>query len=164
LQTDADALTAQLPPGTDLKHEIKKPSTPAELAIVTAQNALKAVRSARTQVFNNRLDAAVTAFFLALVAAIFLISVREWILLLARKKLSVLRETAPTWLPDYAIAEARPLHAVGLLALSLALLREISGEARVDRAHQHCACEHRTREQAYLHTAEERYNGINRCC
>jgi ABC-type nickel/cobalt efflux system permease component RcnA len=113
---------------------------------------------------NLRLDAAVTAFFLALVAAIFLISLGEWILLLARKKLSVLRETEATWLPDYAVAEARPRHAAGLLALSLALLREISGEARVDRAQQHCACEHQTREHAYLATAEERYHGINRCC
>jgi carbon starvation protein len=125
---------------------------------------MKTVRATKRQMRNLQLDAAVTAFFLALVVAIFLISVREWILLLARKKLSVLRETEPTWLPDYAIAEAKPLHAAGLLALSLALLREISGEAKVDRAQQHCACEHKSREHAYLKTAEERYNGINRCC
>jgi carbon starvation protein len=124
----------------------------------------KAIRATKRQMRNLQLDAAVTAFFLALVVAIFVISVREWILLLARKKLSVLRETEPTWLPDYAIAEAKPLHAAGLLALSLALLREISGEAKVDRAHQHCACEQKSREHAYLKTAEERYNGINRCC
>jgi carbon starvation protein len=126
--------------------------------------AMKTVRATIRQMINLRLDAAVTAFFLVLVVAIFFISVWEWILLLARKKLAVLRETEPTWLPDYAIAEARPLHAAGLLALSLALLREISGEAKVDRAQQHCACEHKSREKAYLHTAEERYNGINRCC
>ncbi len=125
---------------------------------------MKTVRATKRQMRNLQLDAAVTAFFLALVVAIFLISVREWILLLARKKLSVLRETEPTWLPDYAIAEAKPLHAAGLLALSLALLREISGEAKVDRAQQHSACEHKSREHAYLKTAEERYNGINRCC
>jgi carbon starvation protein len=126
--------------------------------------AMKTVRAAKRQMRNLQLDAAVTAFFLALVVAIFLISMREWILLLARKKLSVLRETEPTWLPDYAIAEAKPLHAAGLLALSLALLREISGEAKVDRTQQHCACEQKSREHAYLKTAEERYNGINRCC
>ncbi len=60
----------------------------------------KAIAPLRKQVFNLRLDAAVTTFFLTLVAGIFLISVREWILLLARKKLAVLRETEPTWLPD----------------------------------------------------------------
>ena len=121
--------------------------------------------------FNLRLDAFVTAFFLALVVSIFLISVREWILLLARKKLAVLHETEPTWLPDYAVAEARPLHAASLLALGLALLREISGEAKVDRAEQlqqHTACAHHdhgsNREQAYLRTTEERYKGVNRCC
>ena len=131
----------------------------------------KAIAATTKQVFNLRLDAAVTAFFLALVAGIVLISVREWILLLARKKLAVLRETDPTWLPDYAVAEAKPLHAASLVALGLALLREISGEARVDRAeqlHRHTACAHHdhgsSREQAYLRTTEERYKGINRCC
>ncbi len=121
--------------------------------------------------FNLTLDAVVTAFFLTLVVAIFLISVREWILLLARKKLAVLHETEPTWLPDYAVAEAKPLHAASLLALGLALLREISGEAKVDRAEQlqqHTACAHghheSSREAAYLRTTEERYKGINRCC
>jgi carbon starvation protein len=128
------------------------------------QQARKAANGLRTQLFNNRLDAVVTGVFLALVVAIFFISVREWILLIARKKAASLRETAPTWLPDYAIAEAKPLHAASLIALGLALLREISGEAKVDRAEAHCECIHETREQAYLKTAEERYNGINRCC
>jgi len=121
--------------------------------------------------FNLTLDAVVTAFFLTLVVSIFLISVREWILLLARKKLAVLHETEPTWLPDYAVAEAKPLHAASLLALGLALLREISGEAKVDRAQQlaaHSTCAHghpeSSREAAYLRTTEERYKGINRCC
>ena len=132
------------------------------------------------QIKNLFLDAAVTAFFLALVAGIFLLSLREWVLLLARKKLAVLRETAPTWLPDYAVAEAKPLHAASLIAVSLALLREISGEAKVDRLQQQCACAEPprirlnvggstpgpclTREQAYVRAAEERYEGINRCC
>ena len=44
---------------------------------------------------------------LLLVVAIFFISVREWVLLLAQKKLATLRETPPTWLPDYALAEAK---------------------------------------------------------
>jgi carbon starvation protein len=171
LKQAADAALAVLPPGVDLKIQIKEAKTPEQKAIVLAQNAQAAFRSTRAQVFNNRLDAVITAFFLALVVSIFLISVREWILLLARKKLAVLRETEPTWLPDYAVAEAKPLHAASLMALGLALLREISGEARVDRAEQlqhHTACAHHdhgsSREQAYLQTTEERYKGINRCC
>ena len=47
----------------------------------------------------------VTASFLVLVAAVVLLSVREWILLLARRKVVQLRETDPVWLPDYASAE-----------------------------------------------------------
>jgi hypothetical protein len=97
-------------------------------------------------------------------------SAREWILLAARKKLAVLRETEPTWLPDYAVAESKPLHAASLIALTFALVREISGEAKVDRL-QHAGCDethvhttHTTREQAYLRAADERFNGINRCC
>ena len=131
-------------------------------------------------VFNAWLDAGVTAFFLALVAAIFLISLREWLLLLARKKLAELRETPPTWLPDYAVAEAKPLATASLITLGCALLRELSGEAKVDRLQQQCACAGPsrlrlnvddtstkpclTREQAYVRAAEERFEGINRCC
>ena len=131
-------------------------------------------------VFNAWLDAGVTAFFLVLVAAIFLISLREWLLLLARKKLSELRETPPTWLPDYAVAESKPLATASLIALGFALLRELSGEAKVDRLEQQCACAEPsslrlnvddtptkpclTREQAYVRAAEERFEGINRCC
>ena len=147
----------------------------------TVQN--KPIAQLSKQVFNLRLDAAVTAFFLALVAGIFLISVREWILLIARRKIAELHETPPTWLPDYAVAEANPLRAASLLVLGFALLREISGEARVDRLQQQCACAEParlrlnvseanaapaqpclTREQAYVRAAEERFTGINRCC
>jgi carbon starvation protein len=180
LQQAAQDFVAALPPGTRLDVKIKKPNTPEERAVVAAQSAERAVRSAQAQVFNNRLDAAVTAFFLALVVGIFLISLREWILLLARRKLAVLRETQPTWLPDYAIAETKPLRVASLLALTCALLRELSGEAKVDRLHQQCACaspgqirlnvDERaqtgcvTREEAYVRAAEERFHGINRCC
>jgi carbon starvation protein len=180
LRRNAEALVMALPPGTRLDAKIKDPQTSLARATAAAQTARRAVRSAEAQVFNNRLDAAVTGFFLALVAGIFLISVREWILLLAKKKISVLRETEPTWLPAYAVAEARPLHVTSLVALSFALLRELSGEAKVDRLHRPCACAEpgqfrlkvdgiartscMTREQAYVQAAEERFNGINRCC
>jgi len=152
-------------------------NTGEEAAIKAAE---KALRSNRTQSFNNKLDAVVTGFFLALVAGIFLISAREWLLLLARKKAAEPRETPPTWLPDYAVAEAKPFKLFSLLALAVALLREISGEAAVDRAQQHrTTCreglqvdllggglkqEALSRGEAYAASAERRFNEPNRCC
>jgi carbon starvation protein len=141
--------------------------------------AAKALRRNRTLEFNNYLNAAVTGVFLALVAAIFLISLREWILLLARKKLAELRETPPTWLPDYAVAESKPLHVASVVALALALVRELSGEARVARLQQECVCATQpvrlnvtgeapqpclTPGEAYVRAAEERFATVNRCC
>jgi carbon starvation protein len=126
----------------------------------------EATKSFRTNLilqFNNRLDAVVTAVFLALVAAVALLSVREWILLLARRKLAVLRETEPTWLPDYAIAEARPLHVASVLAVGLALLKELSGQSHLERA-QSNACHHQKPTEVYRDATEERFNGIRRCC
>jgi len=124
------------------------------------------------KIFNARLDTAVTALFLALVVGIFLISVREWILLLARRRLAEPRETPPTWLPDYAVAEGRPLHLFGLLALGLGLLRELSGEAHFERAKNEaatcaCASQHASQpndREIYARTLDQRYRGITRCC
>src|SRR5437867_8087036 len=64
----------------------------------------KLMKAAVRLCFNNYLDAVVAAAFLVLVALIVSISVREWILLLARKRLATLRESDPVWLPDYAMA------------------------------------------------------------
>ncbi len=132
------------------------------------------VATNRTQRFNNLLDAAVAGIFLVLVSAILLLSVREWILLLARKKAAELRETPATWLPDYALAKTRPLHLVSLLALAFALAKELSGEAHMERENQRllaCNCietnsQHKNhcRATAYLNTTEERFNGVRRCC
>src|SRR4030095_11364605 len=83
--------------------------------------------------------------FMMLVALIALVSVREWMLLLVRKRLAVLRESEPVWLPEYAIAEGKPLRIFGLFALAFALAKELSGEAELERARQHdqpCACPH----------------------
>jgi carbon starvation protein len=120
----------------------------------------------RVLYFNAVLDAAVTAVFLILVAAVFLISVREWILLLARKKAADLRETPPTWLPDYALAQAKPLSAVALLALAFALAKELSGEADIDRAKEThtCACTEKSDVKIYTEVTEARFKGVRRCC
>src|SRR5437667_3498638 len=93
-------------------------------------------RANKRLLFNNLLDACVAGFFLILVALIVAISVREWILLLARKRLATLRESEPVWLADHVLAESRPLAHFSLLALALALARELSGEAALDRAEQ----------------------------
>jgi carbon starvation protein len=146
----------------------------------TIKLAEKAGRENRTQIFNNVLDACVAAAFLSLVAIIFLMSVREWILLLARKKVAELRESPPVWLPDYAIAEAKPLHAASVITLGFALAKELSGEAQLERAQkaaQICECSHqenkrdetaqsapKTAEQVYLEVTEQRFKGVRRCC
>jgi hypothetical protein len=138
----------------------------------------KARQTNRVLHFNNLLDAGVAAAFLVLVSSIVMLSLREWILLLARRKLAVLRESEPVWLPDYGIAEAKPLHVMGLVALAFALAKELSGEAQIERTQQAanlCECAHpqvgcnedRKREQVqqlYLEVTEQRFNGVRRCC
>ena len=64
-----------------------------------------------------------------------LLSIREWILLLAKKRAADLRETAPVWLPHYELSAERPLHLFSLLALAFALARELSGESAIAREH-----------------------------
>jgi len=68
---------------------------------------------------------AVTGTFLLMIAAIVTLSAREWILLLARQRISRLSETSPIWLPEYALAEGKPRGRANLLLLALMLAREI---------------------------------------
>jgi carbon starvation protein len=175
----------------------KLPALEQALTIAKAAGNASAVEAAekglntnRTLYFNNVLDAIVAGVFLALVIMIVMLSVREWILLLARRRLAELRETPPVWLPQYAVAEGQPLRVLGLLALAFALARELSGEAQLERAQQSAlACqgassEHRCQnnskidlltergdgsarrkqEELYLRTLEERFSRLNRCC
>jgi hypothetical protein len=71
---------------------------------------------------------------MVLVLAIVLLSIREWVMLLGRRKPSILKETAPVWLPEYAVAESRSFKGAPLLAVAFALGKEISGEAELERA------------------------------
>ncbi|HOX58641.1 MAG TPA: carbon starvation CstA family protein [Candidatus Paceibacterota bacterium] len=141
------------------------------------------LRLNRVKRFNNSVDAVATGFFMVLVTAIVVLSVREWVLLLRRRRPAVLRETEPVWLPDYAIKESKPFRVAGVAALAFALAKELSGEAEMDRAAQdarRCECRHdgadkdladlrgirphKTDVQIYLQVAEKRFKGVKRCC
>lgn len=146
-----------------------------QVQIATAQKALHDNRVLR---FNQYLDAFVAAAFLILVAAIVLLCGIEWSLMLLRRRRIELKESPPTWLPDYAIVEGRPANALGLIALAVPLLKELSGEAGLERARQApatlCACENerqptshspaQNEQQLYLRITEARYKSIRRCC
>jgi carbon starvation protein len=165
----ARELTGKVP---SLEAALKAARTTGEKAVIV--DAEKALRTNRTLWFNNVLDASVAGAFLVLVSAVLLISVREWILLLARKRLAELRETPPVWLPDYAVAEGKPLKLLGLFALGLALAKELSGEARFERAREQAltcqggAHQDEGKKQAqaklFAEVTESRFNGVRRCC
>jgi carbon starvation protein len=166
-------------------HPTPDQQTEIDTLAATVKTATTALKENRTLHFNNRLDAVVAGIFLLLVSVIVVSSVREWILLLARKRLAQLQETTPVWLPEYAVAEGKPRRFFGLLALALALAKELSGEGAVDRAVAHaksCPCHEsdhasaaspatdpaaaarQARQQAYLTAAEQRFDGVRHCC
>jgi carbon starvation protein len=163
-------ILAEKQPSLDQAVQLAK-ATGNEAAVREAEKKAHANRVAR---FNDKLDAGVAGVFLCLVAAVVLLSIREWILLLARRKLAVLKETEPVWLPDYAIAESNPVNAAALLALGLGLLKEFSGEAHLQRAREaHAqssrpshdpASSHQLDAQIYVKATESRFTGIRRCC
>ncbi len=127
----------------------------------------QAVAANHAQQFNNLLDAAVAGTFLVLVTAIVLLSVREWMLLWSRRKPAVLHETAPVWLPDYALKEKGPnlRTAAGAAAIALGLAKELSGESQFERARQQaCVCEQHSDARIFAQVTEERFNGVRRCC
>ncbi|MDX1951952.1 MAG: carbon starvation CstA family protein [Verrucomicrobiota bacterium] len=135
------------------------------------ETARKAVKRNRVLWFNQYLDAVVASVFLLLSGFVFILSVIEWITLLAGKKIAQLRESPPVWLPDYAIAEGRPLKLFTLFALLFALLKELSGEAEHERtkAQALAACCHEHPHQLdekkqYADLLENRYNSVRRCC
>lgn len=146
--------------------------------------AKKDLRLNRVKRFNNTVDAAATGFFMVLVTAIVVLSAREWVLLLRGRRPAVLHETEPVWLPEYAVKESQPLRIAGAAALAVALAKELSGEAemeRVTRDTHRCECTHelgaanrpaalrdatarQTDVQVYLEVTEKRFKGVKRCC
>jgi hypothetical protein len=87
------------------------------------------------------------------------LSVREWWLLLVRRKPVRLHETEPVWLPEYKLAAARPLNLAGWITLGFAMARELTGEAAYQRAREEaaqvCVCP-RFRTQASLAASGDR--------
>lgn len=159
--------------------EAKLPAFEAKVATSLAASdtaaavlAQKAAHNTRTLVFNNRVDGVVTTIFIALVAAIVLLCLREWWLLLTRRKAADSSETPPVWLdPALDAGGLRPATALGAAALAFAMLKEISGEAAIEReqqAAQQCNCEeaqtYRGRQNAFLSATNRRFDGVRRCC
>jgi carbon starvation protein len=63
-----------------------------ESSIANGQVAFDQVAIVQRQIFNNRLDAAVTGLFVLMVIVILIDCAREWLAILSRRKLPVLRE------------------------------------------------------------------------
>jgi carbon starvation protein len=133
------------------------------------QAAEKALRNNKILIFNQLLDATVAAVFLLLVGAVASISLWEWYKLITGRRPARLQESPVVLLPDYAVAEGRPINAVSAAALGVILLKELSGEADVDRAlkrePEQCCVEHdQRREQLYIASLDAPYKSIRRCC
>jgi len=174
----AAALDTKLPA---LQQAVESARATGGEALATAE---KLVRENRTLHFNNMLDAVVTMTFLVLVGLILYFTIREWILLIRRAKPPVTTETDPVWLPEEIPSPS--LGAAGAAAIGMLLIKELSGEAAIDRemqrhvaesaasAQEHGDHEHVTectaedqeelREHAYLATVEHRFKGVTRCC
>jgi carbon starvation protein len=136
---------------------------PAETAA-----AAKALAANRNALFNNKLDATVTCVFLGFVALIVGLSLREWMRLLSGASKPELSETAPVWLPAEQAA-ANPAGAMGAVALGALLLKELSGEAAIERERVAQACEcakdpTKARRNVFLSATERQFRTPNRCC
>jgi carbon starvation protein len=134
----------------------------------TGAAATKALTANRNALFNNRLDAAVTLTFLVFVALIFGLSVREWMKLLNGWREPKLSETPPVWLPADAVGRP-PGHALGAIALGALLVKELSGEAAIERERTAQACEcakdpAKARRNVFLSATERQFRSPNRCC
>ena len=56
---------------------------------------------------------------------------------------------------------------MALLALAFALVKELSGEAELERAREHARvsiCKSQNEAQIYVQTTEQRFKGVKRCC
>jgi carbon starvation protein len=143
--------------------------------------AKRAIRTNYVLHFNNVLDAGVALVLLLLTAMIVIVSAHQWWLLLTNRKKSELRETDPVWLSPAELSSRDSWRLAGLAPLALALLKELSVEAAIERAQQPavaCQCrpapgedpagtaQNRTAPtpQVYVEVTERRFSGVTRCC
>ncbi len=159
----ANALEAQRPALEKAAADAEK-SGDAELIKFTARE----LKAQPKLVFNNRLNAVVAGTFLSMVALILVSALREWWLLLVRAKSPRMSETPPVWLP-LDQAGANPTAALGAIALGALLLKEVSGEAAIDRERIAQACEcakdpAKARRNVFLSATERQFRTPNRCC
>jgi carbon starvation protein len=158
---------------TNLEHELTLAKTAGAPNMI--ETAEKALRENRVLHLNNILDAIVAGLFLSLIGIIVLLSTREWLLLLRRRKPAALCETKPVWLPGYAVAEARPSNLAGMAVLGFALVKEISGEAQLERTREvanktlvqapaDAVRNHQINQRHYLEALDHRFKGVRRCC
>ena len=111
-------------------------------------------------IFNNYLDATAAGIFLVLVIAILVVSIREWVLILSGRKVAVLHETEPVWLPTPVTPPEvpRPWWRLGTTVVVLGTLaRELSGEAAAARTNLPA-------DQALTEVLAHRYSDTNHCC
>jgi hypothetical protein len=137
----------------------------AKLSADLAAGSVPAAKIAATRalIFNSRLDAVVALIFLGLVVAILAVSVREWVLVITRRKPAVLHETSPVWLPKTVIESEhrRGWWRLGPVVVILGtLVRELSGEAAAARSQL-------PPDQALAQTLADKYDNPERpagCC
>ena len=128
---------------------------------------LAEIKRNKTLAFNNRLDAVIAGMFLTLVSVIIVICVREWLLLLTRRKPAALRESEAVYLPDYALKESGPnlRSAAGAAAIALGLAKELSGETQFERARQQVSHgEQQSDQKVFAQVTDEKFKGVRRCC
>jgi carbon starvation protein len=144
---------------------LAKVQTTGDAALVTKTSS--ALNSTRKQLRNQYINVGVTGFFLAMVIVVLLTSIIEWLKLLRGDKPPTLSETVPVLIPLDPVPPASA--AMGAVALGALLLKELSGEAAIERERQAQACEcakdpTKARRNVYLSTTERQFQSPNRCC
>jgi hypothetical protein len=58
------------------------------------------------------------------------------------------------------------MNVTALLVLAFALVKELSGQAEMDRARDHhaCACDQKSDAKIYTQVTDARFKGVRRCC
>ena len=150
--------------------ELKAKVPALEAALATGgEAAQKALWVNATLRFNNWVNTLVAATLMSLVLIIVVVSVREWLLLLLRRKAAELREAPAVYREE---KDPEPRHSfLGFFALLFAFIKELSGEAAIERARAaelaqsvETGCQCTTPGESYVVMTTRRFRGVNRCC